>query len=53
MTEFLRQLWVFIRPYRGRFLLGLLCGLLYEDLVGYAQCKRYRKSKAIAKYGSY
>jgi subfamily B ATP-binding cassette protein MsbA len=29
MTDFLRQLWVFIRPYRGRFLLGLLCGVLF------------------------
>ena len=29
MTDFLRQLWVFIRPYRGRFLLGLLCGGLF------------------------
>jgi subfamily B ATP-binding cassette protein MsbA len=29
MTDFLRQLWEFIRPYRGRFLLGLLCGVLF------------------------
>ena len=29
MTEFLRQLWVFVRPYRGRFFLGLLCGVGY------------------------
>jgi len=29
MTDFLRHLWVFIRPYRGRLLLGLLCGTLF------------------------
>ena len=29
MTDFLRQLWSFVRPYRGRFFLGLLCGVLY------------------------
>jgi len=29
MTDFLRQLWGFVRPYRGRFFLGLLCGVLY------------------------
>ena len=29
MTYFLRQLWVFVRPYRGRFFLGLLCGIFY------------------------
>ena len=29
MTDFLRQLWGFVRPYRGRFFLGLLCGTLY------------------------
>jgi ATP-binding cassette, subfamily B, bacterial MsbA len=29
MTSFLRQLWVFVRPYRGRFFLGLLCGIGY------------------------
>ncbi len=29
MTEFLRQLWGFVRPYRGRFFLGLLCGIFY------------------------
>jgi hypothetical protein len=28
--------------------LSLCGGLLYEDLVGYAQRRRYRKSKAIA-----
>ena len=26
---FLRQLWGFVRPYRGRFYLGLFCGILY------------------------
>lgn len=29
MTDFFRQLWGFVRPYRGRFLLGLLCGVGY------------------------
>jgi len=29
VTDFLRQLWVFVRPYRGRFFLGLLCGIGY------------------------
>ena len=29
MTDFLRQLWSFVRPYRGRFFLGLLCGIFY------------------------
>ena len=29
MTDFLRQLWGFVRPYRGRFFLGLLCGSAY------------------------
>ena len=29
MTDFLRQIWGFVRPYRGRFFLGLLCGILY------------------------
>ena len=29
MTDFLRQLWGFVRPYRGRFFLGLLCGIFY------------------------
>ena len=29
MVYFLRQLWGFVRPYRGRFYLGLLCGVLY------------------------
>ena len=29
MIHFLRQLWGFVRPYRGRFFLGLLCGIGY------------------------
>ena len=29
MTEFLLKLWGFVRPYRGRFFLGLLCGIFY------------------------
>jgi subfamily B ATP-binding cassette protein MsbA len=29
VTDFLRQLWGFVRPYRGRFFLGLLCGVGY------------------------
>jgi len=29
MVYFLRQLWGFVRPYRGRFYLGLLCGVFY------------------------
>ena len=29
MIDFLRQLWKFVRPYRGRFFLGLLCGISY------------------------
>ncbi len=29
MAYFLRQLWGFVRPYRGRFFLGLLCGIGY------------------------
>ena len=29
MTDFLRHLWNFVRPYRGRFFLGLLCGVFY------------------------
>lgn len=32
MIRFLRQLWEFVRPYRARFFLGLLCG------VGYGMC---------------
>ena len=30
MITFLRQLWGFVRPYRGRFFLGLLCGFFYS-----------------------
>jgi subfamily B ATP-binding cassette protein MsbA len=29
MTDFLKNLWGFVRPYRGRFFLGLLCGIFY------------------------
>ena len=29
MTDFLKKLWEFVRPYRGRFFLGLLCGIFY------------------------
>ena len=34
MTAFLRQLWSFVRPYRGRFFLGLLCGVFYGLING-------------------
>ncbi len=29
MIDFLRSVWSFVRPYRVRFFLGLLCGVLY------------------------
>jgi len=29
MISFLRQIWSFVIPYRGRFFLGLLCGVFY------------------------
>ena len=29
MIAFLRKLWGFVRPYRGRFFIGLLCGIGY------------------------
>ncbi len=29
MKTFLRRLWVYMRPYRTRFILGSVCGLLY------------------------
>jgi hypothetical protein len=29
MIAFLRRLWAFVRPYRFRFILGLLCGIIY------------------------
>src|ERR1043166_1572658 len=29
MIEFLRRVWVFVKPYQARLLLGLLCGILY------------------------
>jgi len=34
MTDFLRKIWSFVRPYRGRFFLGLLCGTGYGVLNG-------------------
>ena len=29
MTDFLKKMWGFVRPYRGRFFLGLICGIFY------------------------
>ena len=29
MISFLRQIWAFVHPYRGRFFLGLFCGICY------------------------
>jgi len=29
MIDFLRKIWVFVHPYRGRFFLGLFCGAVY------------------------
>jgi subfamily B ATP-binding cassette protein MsbA len=29
MTAFLRRLWAFVRPYRFRFILGMVCGTFY------------------------
>ena len=34
MTDFLRKIWSFVQPYRGRFFLGLLCGTGYGLLNG-------------------
>ena len=34
MIDFLRKLWKFVRPYRGRFFLGLLCGTAYGLING-------------------
>ncbi len=34
MTIFLRQLWGFVRPYRGRLFVGLLCGILCGIMQG-------------------
>lgn len=34
MIDFLRKIWNFVRPYRGRFYLGLLCGTLYGFING-------------------
>jgi subfamily B ATP-binding cassette protein MsbA len=29
MIGFLRKLWTFVRPYKGRLILGALCGVLF------------------------
>src|SRR2546422_6718951 len=29
MIEFLRRIWSYVRPYQSRFILGLLCGVLF------------------------
>ena len=34
MTDFLRKIWKFVRPYRARFFLGLFCGILYGFVNG-------------------
>jgi subfamily B ATP-binding cassette protein MsbA len=34
MIAFLRQLWEFVRPYRGRFFIGLTCGILFGFMNG-------------------
>jgi ATP-binding cassette, subfamily B, bacterial MsbA len=34
MIAFLRQIWGFVQPYRGRFFLGLLCGSAYGLING-------------------
>src|SRR5580765_4369439 len=34
MIKFLRRLWPFVRPYRSRLFLGLICGILYAALNG-------------------
>jgi subfamily B ATP-binding cassette protein MsbA len=34
MIPFFRRLWVFARPYKGRLLLGLICGLCFAALNG-------------------
>lgn len=34
MTDFLGKIWSFVRPYRVRFFLGLLCGTLYGFING-------------------
>src|ERR1700761_6030253 len=34
MIEFLRKVWVFVRPYRARFIGGLLCGAVYGVVNG-------------------
>ena len=35
MIVFLRQLWSFVHPYRGRFFLGLICGAFYGATNGF------------------
>jgi subfamily B ATP-binding cassette protein MsbA len=34
MIDFLRKIWSFVRPYRGRFFMGLLCGTTYAVMNG-------------------
>ena len=34
MISFLRHIWSFVVPYRGRFVLGLLCGSFYGVVNG-------------------
>ncbi len=34
MIDFLRKIWSFVRPYQGRFFLGLFCGTAYGMLNG-------------------
>src|SRR5258705_12592124 len=29
MTGFFKTIWVFVRPYQGRLILGLICGIIY------------------------
>jgi len=29
MIAFLRRIWMFVKPYQSRLVLGLLCGILY------------------------
>src|SRR5436189_255171 len=29
MIAFLRRLWPYVQPYRGRMLLGVICGIIY------------------------
>src|SRR6266852_4115587 len=34
MIAFLRRIWVFVKPYQSRLMLGLLCGILYAAANG-------------------